>query len=270
LPNSLGQADRAYHQADAPVLSDADYDALKRENAALEARFPTSSAPTAPVTVSAPPPQTGFPSTHTPADDVAVQCVRRRGCAPISWPASGVTSASRAQRRWPFTAEPKIDGLSLSLRYENGTLVTAATRGDGVVGRERHRQRPHHRRHPAKIDGAPDVLEVRGEVYMSHGDFDALNARQAEAGGKTFANPRNAAAGSLRQLDAEITRARPLMFFAYAWGELSAPLADTQSGAFERLAAAWLCHQPADPALPGPTRCWPITRDRTGARDAGL
>jgi DNA ligase (NAD+) len=108
--------------------------------------------------------------------------------------------------------------------------VTAATRGDGVVGENVTAN--------ARTIDIPDrdrrragCLEVRGEVYMSHADFDALNARQAEAGGKTFANPRNAAAGSLRQLDAEITRARPLRFFAYAWGELTAPLADTQWGA---------------------------------------
>jgi NAD-dependent DNA ligase len=154
----------------------------------------------------------------------------------ISWPVSGATSASTA-RRWPFTAEPKIDGLSLSLRYENGRWSPAATRGDGVGGRERHRQRPHHRRHPDRIDGAPEVLEVRGEVYMSHADFDALNARQAEAGRQDLrqsAQRRRRVAAPARCRD---HARRPLRFFAYAWGELSAPLADTQSGALERLAA---------------------------------
>jgi DNA ligase (NAD+) len=252
LAEQLDAADRAYHQADAPVLSDADYDALKRENAALEARYPELKRADSPSDSIGAAPADGF-SKHTHAqrmmslsnafadDDVQdfVAGIRRylglEGAAPLA-----------------FTAEPKIDGLSLSLRYENGTLVTAATRGDGVVGENVTANARTIASIPAKIEDAPDVLEVRGEVYMSHGDFDALNARQAEAGAKTFANPRNAAAGSLRQLDAEITRARPLMFFAYAWGELSAPLADTQSGALERLAAFGFATNPLTRLCQGP------------------
>jgi DNA ligase (NAD+) len=136
-----------------------------------------------------------------------------------------------------FTAEPKIDGLSLSLTYEDGRLTQAATRGDGETGEN---VTPNARTIgdiPDRLHGAPSLMEVRGEVYMSHADFAALNERQAATGGRTFANPRNAAAGSLRQLDASITAARPLRFFAYAWGALSEPLAGTQSAAIARLGA---------------------------------
>jgi len=136
----------------------------------------------------------------------------------------------------PVTAEPKIDGLSLSLRYETGRLVRAATRGDGQEGENVTANARTIDDIPAEMTGdAPEVLEVRGEVYMRHDDFAALNARQAEAGAKTFANPRNAAAGSLRQLDPRITAARPLRFFAYAWGAHSEPVAETQMAAIERL-----------------------------------
>ncbi len=151
-----------------------------------------------------------------------------------------------------FTAEPKIDGLSLSLRYEAGVLQTAATRGDGAVGEDVTANARTIDDIPVRIDGAPEILEVRGEVYMSHADFAALNARHAATGGKTFANPRNAAAGSLRQLDPEITRSRPLRFFAYAWGEISEPLSDTQSGAIARLAALGFATNPLTRRCDGP------------------
>jgi DNA ligase (NAD+) len=134
-----------------------------------------------------------------------------------------------------FNAEPKIDGASMNLRYEKGMLVIGATRGDGYEGENVTANVLTISDVPKRIKNAPDVLEVRGEVYMSHEDFAALNTRLEEAGEERFANPRNAAAGSLRQLDAVITASRPLRFLAYGWGETSEPLADTQNKALMRL-----------------------------------
>ena len=151
-----------------------------------------------------------------------------------------------------YTAEPKIDGLSLALRYEKGKLVHAATRGDGTTGENVTANARTIADIPTDLAGAPGLLEVRGEVYMSHADFEALNARQSAAGEKTFANPRNAAAGSLRQLDASVTAKRPLRFFAYAWGSLSAPLADTQKAAIDRLAELGFQINPLTALCDGP------------------
>jgi len=134
-----------------------------------------------------------------------------------------------------MTAEPKIDGLSCSLRYEQGKLVLAATRGDGAVGEDVTANVRTISDIPQHISDAPEIFEVRGEVYMSKADFEALNERQEASGGKIFANPRNAAAGSLRQKDSSITAARPLRFLAHGWGEVSAPLTDTQYEAMKRI-----------------------------------
>ncbi|MBP0649742.1 NAD-dependent DNA ligase LigA, partial [Mycobacterium tuberculosis] len=133
-----------------------------------------------------------------------------------------------------FTAEPKIDGLSMNLRYENRRLVAAATRGDGTTGENVTRNVLTIAEIPRQLPAsAPEVIDIRGEVYMTKADFLAMNERQEAAGEKLFANPRNAAAGSLRQLDARITASRPLRFFAYAWGAASSLPAETQTGVVE-------------------------------------
>lgn len=240
LPGLIARIEAAnlgYHTHDAPEISDAEYDALKRRLAAIEAKFPTLKSETSPSEQVGGQLAEGFGKiTHAVRmmslanafsdEDVAEFDESLRSFL-------GLTAADPLA----YTAEPKIDGLSLSIRYENGVLIHAATRGDGAVGENVTENARTITDIPQKIDGAPSVLEVRGEVYMSHADFEALNARNAAAGEKRFANPRNAAAGSLRQLDPKVTAARPLKFFAYAWGELSAPLAETQMGAVERLCA---------------------------------
>ncbi len=237
LAEALAAANLAYHQADAPRISDAEYDALKRRNAAIEAAFPELKLPDSPSEqVGAAPSETFSKVRH------AVRMLSLENAFAEEDVPEFVTRIRRflnlpEDAPLAFTAEPKIDGLSLSLRYEDGRLVVAATRGDGETGENVTANARTIPDIPERLAGAPAVLEVRGECYMSHADFAALNARQAQAGARTFANPRNAAAGSLRQLDPGVTAARPLHFFAYAWGEISEPLADTQSAAIARLAA---------------------------------
>lgn len=235
LAKDLTAANRDYHQKDAPRIPDAEYDAKKRRNAEIETRFPDLKRRDSPSDKIGAEPASGFQKiTHS----VPMLSLGN------AFDDEDVTEFDRSIRKYlglsdaaalAYTAEPKIDGLSLSLRYENGTLIHAATRGDGTTGENVTANARTMQDIPTTITGAPDLVEVRGEVYMSHADFKALNTRQAEEGNKTFANPRNAAAGSLRQLDASVTESRPLKFFAYAWGSLSAPLAETQSGAIEKL-----------------------------------
>ena len=252
LAGVLAGANAAYHQADDPAIDDATYDALKRRNAEIETLFPHLKRADSPSDQVGAVPAEGFGKiTHAVAmlslanafEDAEIDEFDARIRKYLGLDASAPLA---------FTAEPKIDGLSLSLRYQDGRLVHAATRGDGAVGENVTANARTIDDIPETIHGAPDVLEVRGEVYMSHADFEALNARQTAAGAKPFANPRNAAAGSLRQLDSEITRARPLKFFAYAWGELSSPLADTQMGAIERLAELGFSTNPLTRLCNGP------------------
>ena len=235
LGERLLQANRDYHTDDAPKLSDAGFDAMKRRLQAIEARFPHLKHENSPSDQVGAAPADGFGKVHH---------AQRMLSLGNAFSDSDIYDFDDRLRKFlgltsddplSYTAEPKIDGLSLSVRYENGALVQAATRGDGAIGENVTENARTIADIPHKISGAPAVLEVRGEVYMSSEDFAALNTRQACAGAKTFANPRNAAAGSLRQLDPTITQQRPLRFFAYAWGEISAPFASTQFGAIETL-----------------------------------
>ncbi len=235
LAAEIARHDRLYHDRDEPEISDADYDALVRENAALEAQFPQlaradspsqrlGAAPTSALAkVAHARPMLSLDNAFSKSEVVEFEARVRRF---LSLPADAVIA---------MTAEPKIDGLSCSLRYEHGVLALAATRGDGTVGED---VTPNARTIgdiPQVISGAPDILEVRGEVYMSKADFAALNERQEASGGKIFANPRNAAAGSLRQKDPSITAARPLRFLAHGWGEVSEPLGTLQLTAMRKI-----------------------------------
>jgi len=232
LATEIARHNEAYFTSDAPEISDASYDALRRVSAAIEARFPDLKSGDSPwERIGAAPSQKFGKVLHkTPmlslgnvfSDDETAEFVERiRRFLKLG-----------EDRPLEITAEPKIDGLGLSLRYEAGRLQYAATRGDGAEGENVTANAGTMKTIPQTIKAAnlPEVFEVRGEVYMSHEDFLALNARQEAAGSKIFANPRNAAAGSLRQLDPAITASRPLKFMAYAWGDVARVPADSQYG----------------------------------------
>src|SRR5580658_6110770 len=224
--------DKRYYQDDAPSVTDAQYDALRQRFDAIEARFPE------------------FVTSVSPSQKVGAAPSGRFKKVRHAVPMLSLDNAFAEQdvidfvgrirrflkldddERIAFSAEPKIDGLSMSLRYQAGELVTAATRGDGAEGEDVTANIRTLKDVPKKLSGRnlPEVCEVRGEVYMTKQAFLALNERQKAEGDTVFANPRNSAAGSLRQKDPSITAARPLGFFAYAWGEISAMPADTQSG----------------------------------------
>ena len=232
LTLELESHDKHYYQEDAPKITDAEYDALRKRFNAIEARFPE------------------FVTSDSPSQKIGAQPSGRfakvRHAVPMlsldnAFAEDDVVDFAARIRRFlrlgdddkiDFSAEPKIDGLSMSLRYEGGELVTAATRGDGAEGEDVTANIRTLKDVPKLLKGrnVPEVCEVRGEVYMTKQAFLALNERQKAAGDTVFANPRNSAAGSLRQKDAAITASRPLGFFAYAWGQMSAMPADTQSG----------------------------------------
>ena len=232
LTLELESHDKHYYQEDAPKITDAEYDALRKRFNAIEARFPE------------------FVTGDSPSQKIGAQPSGRfakvRHAVPMlsldnAFAEDDVVDFAARIRRFlrlgdddkiDFSAEPKIDGLSMSLRYEGGELVTAATRGDGAEGEDVTANIRTLKDVPKLLKGrnVPEICEVRGEVYMTKQAFLALNERQKAAGDTVFANPRNSAAGSLRQKDAAITASRPLGFFAYAWGQMSAMPADTQSG----------------------------------------
>ncbi len=230
LAREIATHDERYHQRDAPTISDADYDALRRRNDAIEARFPDLVRADSPAARVGAAPANAFGkvshrvrmlslSNGFDESDIADWLDRIRRFLGLS-----------PDDELAITAEPKIDGLSASLRYEGGRLVTGATRGDGQMGEDVTANLRTVADIPEELPaGVPQVFEVRGEVYMAHADFAALNERVVDEGRAPFANPRNAAAGSLRQLDPSITAARPLRFFAYAWGDASNVPGETQS-----------------------------------------
>ena len=232
LAAEIADHDRRYYQDDAPIVSDAAYDALRQRNDAIERRFPELMRADSPSTrVGAAPAQKFAKVRH------AVPMLSLGNAFSEGNVAEFVERVRRFLRLAPnesiaFVAEPKIDGLSCSLRYEKTRLANGATRGDGFEGEDVTANVATIKDVPQRLGGAdvPEVCEIRGEVYMSHADFAALNARQAKDGRQIFANPRNAAAGSLRQLDPSITASRPLRFFSYSYGEMTRVPAQTQSG----------------------------------------
>ena len=239
LAREIAAHDKAYYEKDAPVIGDGEYDGLRRRNLAIEARFPALVRPDSPSQRIGAPPAAAFAKVAHARPMLSLGNAMDE--ADIREFFDGVRRFLKELQKDPAlpietVAEPKIDGLSISLRYEDGRFVLGATRGDGRTGEDVTANLRTVADIPDTIPGdAPRTLEVRGEIYMTRDDFARLNARQEDAGEKTFANPRNAAAGSLRQKDAAVTAARPLRFFAYAWGEVGGPVADTQWGFLGRL-----------------------------------
>lgn len=233
IAEEMAKSDIAYYQNDAPYLTDAEYDSLKLRNEQIEKRFPELILPNSPSKKIGAPLQSGFKKiTHrfpmlSLADIFSV--------AEVDDFIMSVKRFLNTAETPVFMAEPKIDGLSFSARYENGKFVSGATRGDGVVGEDITENLKTIPQLPLILENAPQILEIRGEVYMAKEDFFNLNQRYESEGKKTFANPRNAAAGSLRQLDAKITAERRLSLWAYTWGEVSERCWKTQAEFFDCL-----------------------------------
>jgi len=232
LAREIKRHDDLYYRKDQPEISDSDYDALRRRNVELEAYFPLLVREDSPSgRVGAAPAGPFGKIQHRTSMLSLSNAFNKADMCEFEERIRRFLKLDKEQLI-TFTAEPKIDGLSISIRYENAVFVEAATRGDGFEGEDVTKNVATLKGLPKHLigDDVPAVIDIRGEIYLSHADFTALNAAHAEKGGKVFANPRNAAAGSLRQLDAEVTAARPLRFFAYTWGEATSLPAETQSG----------------------------------------
>jgi DNA ligase (NAD+) len=251
LAGEIANHDRLYHTLDAPEITDAEYDTLRRRNSDIEAQFPKLVRADSPSRRVGGAPETGFAKLRhlVPmlsldnafgADEFAEFCVRARRFLGLAKDAPLVC-----------VGEPKIDGLSINLTYEDGRFVRGATRGDGTVGEDVTANLRTLKSVPTRLHGqAPARIEIRGEVFMTKADFLAMNEAQAKAGHKLFANPRNAAAGSLRQLDPTITASRPLSLFAYAMGEASEKVADTHWHYLQRLGDWGFSVNPLSKQLP--------------------
>ena len=244
LAAEIADHDLRYHQQDAPIIADADYDRLRQRLGAIEALYPALSAPVSSAVGAKP--SEKFSQVRHRVPMLSLNNVFSDQDVRDFFERIKRFLGLESQSYIALVAEPKIDGLSCSLRYEQGRLVVAATRGDGEEGEDVTANVRTIADIPQQLQGpVPEVLEVRGEIYMRKDDFLTLNQRQEEAGKQAFANPRNAAAGSLRQLDSAITASRPLRFFAYAWGEIIGERpADTQAGMIEAFARLGLPTNP--------------------------
>jgi DNA ligase (NAD+) len=245
LADEIAYHDRRYHAEDAPEISDAGYDALRRRNSEIEARFPELIRADSPSVRVGATPAAGFSKVTHSIPMLSLenafdeQDVRDFFAGIRNFFRRPEDVARVAENAIEVMVEPKIDGLSAALRYEKGRLVLGATRGDGITGEDVTANIRTLTSVPKQLAGKgwPEIFEVRGEVYMEREGFFAVNAEREAAGEAIFANPRNVAAGSLRQLDPTITARRPLKFFAYAWGEVSAPFAHTHEEALQKFRA---------------------------------
>ncbi len=269
LATEIAHHDRAYHDRDAPEITDAEYDTLRQRNAAIEARFPALIRPDSPSTRIGAAPGQGFAKLAHRVPMLSLDNVFDTG---------GFAEFGARARRFlglkegplSLVGEPKIDGLSISLTYEDGRFVRGATRGDGSIGEDVTANLRTIDAIPGRLNGhAPKLIEIRGEVFMTKADFLALNAAQAEVGHRTFANPRNAAAGSLRQLDTKVTAGRRLGLFAYAMGEAGEAPAATHWAYLAQLRAWGFTVNPFSERLADESRAAAF-QERIGIERAGL